>query len=273
MPGDRNTAQMLSSALRIVQNGSVNKRDLAKAIAVHADVDLATVSKILDGFTEVVTSVVSKGESVLVTGFAKFSKVERAARMGRNPATGEQIHIKASKRARITPAKTFKDAVLTPASAPKLGRGVWPVDPEAVKRAGRSAEAPTPAKRAAASKPVSRRGPARKKAVAKRAPARKSAVAKRTSPAKKATARKTTARKVTARKTTARKTVARKVTARTATARKVTGGRKTTVKKATSRRSPARKTAAARSLAPHMCAARHCARLTVEQVEQQVKQQ
>ena len=104
----------------------MNKRELAKAVAVQSDVDLPTVSKVLDGFTDVVTSVVSKGENVLMTGFAKFSKVERAARMGRNPATGEQIRIKASKRARITPAKTFKDAVLTPAGAPKLGRGVWP---------------------------------------------------------------------------------------------------------------------------------------------------
>jgi DNA-binding protein HU-beta len=85
----------------------VNRRDLAKAIAVQSDVDLATVSRVLDGFTDVVTGVVSKGEPIMMTGFAKFAKVERAARMGRNPATGEQIRIKASKRARITPAKAF----------------------------------------------------------------------------------------------------------------------------------------------------------------------
>jgi DNA-binding protein HU-beta len=113
----------------------VNKRDLAKAVAVQSDVDLATVSKVLDGFTDVVTGVVAKGEPITMTGFAKFVKVERAARMGRNPATGEQIRIKASKRARITPAKTFKDAVLS-ARGPKLARGVWPLDADAVKRAG-----------------------------------------------------------------------------------------------------------------------------------------
>jgi len=106
----------------------VNKRELSKAVAVHSDVDVTTVSKVLEGFTDVVTSVVSKGESVLITGFAKFAKVERAARMGRNPATGEQIHIKASKREQITPAKTFKDAILSPTGAPKLVRGAWPVD-------------------------------------------------------------------------------------------------------------------------------------------------
>ena len=80
----------------------------------------------LKGFTDVTTAVVSKGEPVAITGFAKFSKVERAARMGRNPATGEAIKIKASKKARITPLKGFKDAVMTPSQAPKLNKGVWP---------------------------------------------------------------------------------------------------------------------------------------------------
>ena len=61
-----------------------------------------------------------------ITGFAKFAKVERPARMGRNPATGEAIQIKASKKARITPLKGFKDAVMTPSQAPKLAKGVWP---------------------------------------------------------------------------------------------------------------------------------------------------
>ena len=51
---------------------------------------------------------------------------KRAARMGRNPATGEAIKIKASKKARITPLKGFKDAVMTPSTAPKLNKGVWP---------------------------------------------------------------------------------------------------------------------------------------------------
>jgi nucleoid DNA-binding protein len=46
--------------------------------------------------------------------------------MGRNPATGEAIKIKASKKARITPLKGFKDAVMTPSQAPKLNKGVWP---------------------------------------------------------------------------------------------------------------------------------------------------
>ena len=74
------------------------------------------------------TAVVAKGEPISIPGFAKFVKVDRPARMGRNPATGEAIRIKASKKARITPVKAFKDAVLAPAKAPKLVKGVYPTD-------------------------------------------------------------------------------------------------------------------------------------------------
>ncbi len=184
----------------------MNKRELAKSVAVQADVDLATVTKVLEGFTDVVTAVVSKGEPVAISGFAKFVKVDRPARMGRNPATGEQIRIKASKKARITPVKAFKDAVLSPAQAPKLARGAFPIDDAAVKAAGKSAapakKAAAPAKKASAAKKTA------KKATTKRAPARKTAARK--APARKTAARKTAARKTAARKAPARKTAARR---------------------------------------------------------------
>ena len=104
----------------------MNRRDLVKAIAAQTETDVKTVDAVLKGFTDVTTAVVSKGEPVAITGFAKFAKIERAARMGRNPATGEAIKIKASKKARITPLKGFKDAVMTPSQAPKLNKGVFP---------------------------------------------------------------------------------------------------------------------------------------------------
>ena len=127
----------------------MNKRELARAVAVQSDTDLKTVVTVLDGFTDVVTAVVSKGEPVAITGFAKFVKVDRKARMGRNPATGEAIRIKASKKARITPVKAFKDAVLAPAKAP-------------ARRA--------PAKKVAAKKATSaRRAPAKKSTARKAA--------------------------------------------------------------------------------------------------------
>ena len=104
----------------------MNRRDLVKAISAQTEVDAKTVDAVVKGFTDVVTAVVAKGEPVAITGFAKFAKVERAARMGRNPATGEAIKIKASKKARSTPLKGFKDSVMTPSLAPKLNKGVFP---------------------------------------------------------------------------------------------------------------------------------------------------
>jgi len=190
----------------------MNKRELAKSVAVHSDIDLSTVSKVLEGFTDVVTSVVSKGEAVAISGFAKFVKVDRPARMGRNPATGEQIWIKASKKARITPVKAFKDAVLNPASAPKLKRGSFPILDDLVKAAGKSA-APAPARKAAASRAPAKKATARRTTATKRGPAKKKAAARK-APARKTAARKTTARKAPARRTAARKTTARKATRR-----------------------------------------------------------
>jgi DNA-binding protein HU-beta len=119
----------------------MNRRELVQAVAAHSGADAKQVDAVLRGFTDVVTAVVSKGEPVSISGFAKFSTVERAARTGRNPQTGEAIKIKASKKARITPLKGFKDAVLTPSQAPKLAKGVWPPAPAAKKTAAKKAPA------------------------------------------------------------------------------------------------------------------------------------
>jgi DNA-binding protein HU-beta len=133
----------------------MNRRELVNAIAAQTELEPKQVDAALRGFTDVVTAVVSKGEPVAITGFAKFSKVERAARMGRNPQTGEPVKIKASKKARITPLKGFKDAVMTPSLAPKLNKGVWPPAPKpaaAAKKAAPAAKKAAPAKKAAAKK-------------------------------------------------------------------------------------------------------------------------
>jgi len=172
--------------------GAMNKRELAKAVAVQSDVELKTVITVLDGFTDVVTAVVAKGqEPVSIPGFAKFVKVDRPARMGRNPATGEAIRIKASKKARITPVKAFKDAVLAPAKAPKLVRGAYPTLETAVAAAGKTTA------------PAAAKAPAKKATTARKAPAKKATARK--APAKKATARKAPAKKATAARRTARR--------------------------------------------------------------------
>lgn len=154
----------------------MNRRELIAAIAAHADAEPKTVDAVLRGFTDVVSSTVAKGDPVVITGFAKFAKIQTKARMGRNPATGEAIKIKASKKARITPLKGFKDIVLGAAPAPKLTK------PTAVKAGGAKPASKTTAKsattrttttRTAASRTAAPKAPARTRAT-KAAPARKS---------------------------------------------------------------------------------------------------
>jgi DNA-binding protein HU-beta len=201
----------------------VNRRDLVLAVSTQTGVERRQVDSVLLGFTQVVTAVVSKGEPVSISGFAKFVKVDRPARMGRNPQTQEPVRIKASKKARITPLKGFKDAVVKTSLAPKLERGVWP-------------PAPAGAKKTTAKKSTAKKSTAKKSTGAAKAGARKTA---RKSTAKKSTAKKSTTKRATTRKAPARKTTVRKTTTRKAPARKTTA-RKTTTRKATARKTAKR---------------------------------
>ena len=185
----------------------MNRRELIRAVAAHTAQDVKVVESVVAGATDVITAVVAKGEAVTVQGFAKFAKVERAARMGRNPRTGEQIRIKASKRVRVSPMKAFKDMVMSPGQAPRLDRGVWPTNPDLLtKQAAARKEAARPAARATAGTATGTRTAAKKTAATK-------ATAKRT-PAKKSTATRPAAKKTTAKKTATKKTAAKKATAK-----------------------------------------------------------
>ena len=99
----------------------MNRKELVDAIASHTETDKKTVDAVLHGFTDVILATVAKGDPVAIPGFAKFAKVQSAARQGRNPATGETIQIAAKTKARITPLKAFKDVVMGATEAPKLG--------------------------------------------------------------------------------------------------------------------------------------------------------
>jgi DNA-binding protein HU-beta len=151
----------------------MNRRELIAAIAAHTDAEPKTVDAVLRGFTDVVSASVAKGDPVVITGFAKFAKIQTKARMGRNPATGEAIKIKASKKARITPLKGFKDIVLGVAPAPKLTRASTKATPArtASKTTARSATTRTAATRTAAPKAPTR-ARATKAAPARRSPAK-----------------------------------------------------------------------------------------------------
>jgi DNA-binding protein HU-beta len=138
----------------------MNRRELVKAIAAHTGQEAKVVDEVLKGFQDVTTAVAAKGEPVSISGFAKFYRQDRKARMGRNPATGATIKIPAKKVAKITPMKGFKDGVMKPSEAPKLAKGVWPPAPPAKKAAAKKATA----KKAAAKKTTAKRAPAKKAA-------------------------------------------------------------------------------------------------------------
>ena len=105
---------------------------------------------------------ISKGEDVMINDFGKFKKVDRPARKGRNPFTGETIQIKASKKVRFLAAKGLKDVI---SGAKKLGAA--PVAP--------AKAAPAKAVKATKAKKVSKL----KKAVKKAKPAKKAKKAKK----------------------------------------------------------------------------------------------
>lgn len=89
----------------------MNKTELIEAIAASADIPKAAAGRALDAVVDSVTNALKSGDSVVLVGFGTFSVKERAARTGRNPQTGEEIKIAASKVPGFKAGKALKDAV------------------------------------------------------------------------------------------------------------------------------------------------------------------
>ncbi len=89
----------------------MTKADLVSSIAAKAGLTKAAAEKALNAFVESVTSSLKRGEKVSLVGFGTFEVATRAARKGRNPRTGEELHIPASKTPRFRPGKSLKEAV------------------------------------------------------------------------------------------------------------------------------------------------------------------
>ena len=89
----------------------MNKGELIDAVADSAGLSKSEATKAVDAVLDSVTKTLSKGGSVSLVGFGTFSVKARAARMGRNPRTGEAIHISASNVPGFKAGKALKDAV------------------------------------------------------------------------------------------------------------------------------------------------------------------
>ncbi|CAB4676077.1 MAG: HU family DNA-binding protein [Actinobacteria bacterium] len=142
----------------------MNKAQFIAALAPHFNDSKKEAAHAVDIVFDTIVRSLSKGEDVMINDFGKFKKVDRKARMGRNPFTGETIKIKASKKARFLPAKGLKDVI---SGERKLGPAPKP-EPKVVKAAAKPA-AKKVAKKAAKKKVAAKKKPAAKKVVKKAA--------------------------------------------------------------------------------------------------------
>lgn len=89
----------------------MTKDELVAKAAQDADIPKVKAAKVLESFINSITSALADGDKVSLVGFGTFSVAKRAAREGRNPATGAKIKIPASTVPKFKPGKKLKDAV------------------------------------------------------------------------------------------------------------------------------------------------------------------
>lgn len=89
----------------------MTKAELVDIVAGAAGISKAAAIKSIDSFTKGVEKALKKGDKVTLVGFGTFSIKKRKARKGRNPRTGEEIKIRATKSPKFTPGKALRDAV------------------------------------------------------------------------------------------------------------------------------------------------------------------
>lgn len=142
----------------------MTKNELARELAEELELPRRQMVEIIDTMLEKFTDVLKSGDKVQLTPFGQFKVRDRAARIARNPKTGEPIKVPAKKVLKFIAGRTLKEAVGT------------------AKRGGA-------AKKSSAKKAPARKAAPAKKSAAKKAPARKAA------PAKKGGAKKSAGRK------------------------------------------------------------------------------
>jgi len=89
----------------------VNKNDLVTKLTERSGLSKSDSQKAVDGVFDIITDSLKSGEEVRVSGFGVFVVSERAGGKGRNPQTGEEITIKASRSARFRAGKQLKDSL------------------------------------------------------------------------------------------------------------------------------------------------------------------
>jgi len=132
----------------------MNKAQFIAYLAPHFGDSKKEAARAIDIVFDSIVRNISKGEDVMINDFGKFKKVDRAARKGRNPFTGETIQIKASKKVRFLPAKALKEVI---SGARKLEAAPKPPVKVVAKPVVKAAAKKPAAKKAAAKKPAAKK--------------------------------------------------------------------------------------------------------------------
>jgi DNA-binding protein HU-beta len=156
------------------REAGVNKAELINRVSESVEGGRTAASRAVEAVFDAIQEAVARGEKVAITGFGVFEKVERAARTGRNPSTGEPVEVKASSVPKFRPGSEFKDYV---SGAREFTRGVVTQARTAAAQGARGvADRLAPEQQADAPAEAPAKSPAK-------APAKKAA-AKQTSPGK-----------------------------------------------------------------------------------------
>ncbi|MDE2482409.1 MAG: HU family DNA-binding protein [bacterium] len=163
----------------------MTKNELARELAEELELPRKQVAEIIEAILEKMMDVLKSGDKVQLTPFGQFKVRDRAARIARNPKTGEPIKVPAKRVLKFIAGRVLKEAVGTA----KRGAAKPAAKKAAPAKKAAAAKKAAPAKKAAAKKAPARKAAPAKKAAAKKAPARKAA------PAKKVAAKKSAGRK------------------------------------------------------------------------------
>jgi DNA-binding protein HU-beta len=89
----------------------MNRKELIDALAAHTQSTKADAERNVAGLLDIISNTLKKGDSLTLVGFGTFEVRKRAARTGRNPKTGEELKIKASKVPAFKPGATLKGLI------------------------------------------------------------------------------------------------------------------------------------------------------------------
>ncbi len=227
----------------------MNKAELIDVLTEKLGTDRRTASEAVEHVVDTIVRAVHAGESVTITGFGVFEQRRRAARVARNPRTGETVKVKPTSVPAFRPGAQFKALIAggqkLPSSGPAVKRGAA----EPVKKAAKKTAAKKTAAKKTAAKKTAAKAPAKTvaKKTAAKAPAKTAAKKTATKAPAKTAAKKTVAKKTATKapakapaKTAAKKTVAKKTAAK---APAKTAAKKTVAKKTAAKKAPAKRTA------------------------------